>query len=165
MGVFSRLNEQQKKQTEAENAMPGAYENRYDEGIQNALENMNRQNTAGTGFDGSNVDYRGALSRLFGNAGAGADAAAQTANQLSGGYGASWAQSAADQSAASRAQAGAPGTLAKARADALTQWQQELAGQINWSGANTTAAWPMHRTGATTSTAARSRQGRRRTTC
>lgn len=108
--------------------MPGAYENRYDESIQNALENMNRQNTAGTGFDGSNVDYRGALSRLFGNAGAGADAAAQTANQLSGGYGASWAQSAADQSAASRAQAGAPGALAKARADALTQWQQELAG-------------------------------------
>lgn len=129
MGVFSRLNEQQKKQTEAENAMPGAYENRYDESIQNALENMNRQNTAGTGFDGSNVDYRGALSRLFGNAGAGADAAAQTANQLSGGYGASWAQSAADQSAASRAQAGAPSALAKARADALTQWQQELAGQ------------------------------------
>ena len=129
MGVFSRLNEQQKKQTEAENAMPGAYENRYDESIQNALENMNRQNTAGTGFDGSNVDYRGALSRLFGNAGAGADAAAQTANQLSGGYGASWAQSAADQSAASRAQAGAPGALAKARVDALTQWQQELAGQ------------------------------------
>lgn len=129
MGVFSRLNEQQKKQTEAENAMPGAYENRYDESIQNALENMNRQNTAGTGFDGSNVDYRGALSRLFGNAGASADAAAQTANQLSGGYGASWAQSAADQSAASRAQAGAPGALAKARADALTRWQQELAGQ------------------------------------
>lgn len=129
MGVFSRLNEQQKKQTEAENAMPGAYENRYDESIQNALENMNRQNTAGTGFDGSNVDYRGALSQLFGNAGAGADAAAQTANQLSGGYGASWAQSAADQSAASRAQAGAPGALAKARADALTRWQQELAGQ------------------------------------
>ncbi len=129
MGVFSRLNEQQKKQTEAENAMPGAYENRYDKSIQNALENMNRQNTAGTGFDGSNVDYRGALSRLFGNAGAGADAAAQTANQLSGGYGASWAQSAADQSAASRAQAGALGALAKARADALTQWQQELAGQ------------------------------------
>ena len=129
MGVFSRLNEQQKKQTEAENAMPGAYENRYDESIQNALENINRQNTAGAGFDGSNVDYRGALSRLFGNAGAGADAAAQTANQLSGGYGASWAQSAADQSAASRAQAGAPGALAKARADALTRWQQELAGQ------------------------------------
>lgn len=161
MGVFSRLNEQQKKQTEAENAMPGAYENRYDEGIQNALENMNRQNTAGTGFDGSNVDYRGALSRLFGNAGAGADAAAQTANQLSGGYGASWAQSAADQSAASRAQAGAPGTLAKARAASwIACWDR-----INWSGANTTAAWPMHRTGATTSTAARSRQGRRRTTC
>ena len=43
MGVFSRLNEQQKKQTEAENAMPGAYENRYDESIQNALENMNRK--------------------------------------------------------------------------------------------------------------------------
>lgn len=129
MGVFSRLNEQQKKQTEAENAMPGAYENRYDESIQNALANMNQQNTAGTGFDGSNTDYRGALSRLFGNAGAGADAAAQTANQLSGGYGASWAQSAADQSAASGAQAGAPGALAKARADALTRWQQELAGQ------------------------------------
>ena len=36
MGVFSRLNEQQKKQTEAENAMPGAYENRNDEGTAQA---------------------------------------------------------------------------------------------------------------------------------
>lgn len=129
MGIFSRLNEQQKKQADAENAMPGAYENRYDESIQNALANMNQQNTAGTGFDSSNTDYRGALSRLFGNAGAGADAAAQTANQLSGGYGASWAQSAANQSAASGAQESTPSAMVKARTDALTQWQQELANQ------------------------------------
>ena len=37
MGTIKRLNDQQKQQAQAEAAMPGAYENRYDEGIQNAL--------------------------------------------------------------------------------------------------------------------------------
>lgn len=127
MGVFSRLNNAQKKLTDAENAMPGAYDNSYDQDIQDALQNMTGQNQAGTGYASTGDSYRGALSRLFNNAGAGADAAAQTAQGLSGGYGADWAQSAANQAAASQAGSTA-GTLAQARADALTQWQQQLSG-------------------------------------
>lgn len=127
MGVFSRLNNAQKKLTDAENAMPGAYDNSYDQDIQDALKNMTGQNQAGTGYASTGDSYRGALSRLFNNAGAGADAAAQTAQGLSGGYGADWAQSAANQAAASQTGSTA-GTLAQARADALTQWQQQLSG-------------------------------------
>lgn len=149
MGVFSRLNNAQKKLTDAENAMPGAYDNSYDQDIQDALQSMTGQNQAGTGYASTGDSYRGALSRLFNNAGAGADAAAQTAQGLSGGYGADWAQSAANQAAASQTGSTA-GTLAQARADALTQWQAELAGKgtqlsnlwgrTSWRGANTTAA-------------------------
>lgn len=127
MGVFSRLNNAQKKLTDAENAMPGAYDNSYDQDIQDALQNMTGQNQAGTGYASTGDSYRGALSRLFNNAGAGADAAAQTAQGLSGGYGADWAQSAANQAAASQTGSTA-GTLAQARADALTKWQQQLSG-------------------------------------
>lgn len=127
MGVFSRLNNAQKKLTDAENAMPGAYDNSYDQDIQDALQSMTGQNQAGTGYASTGDSYRGALSRLFNNAGAGADAAAQTAQGLSGGYGADWAQSAANQAAASQTGSTA-GTLAQARADALTQWQQQLGG-------------------------------------
>ena len=127
MGVFSRLNNAQKKLTDAENAMPGAYDNSYDQDIQDALQNMTGKNQAGTGYASTGDSYRGALSRLFNNAGAGADAAAQTAQGLSGGYGADWAQSAANQAAASQTGSTA-GTLAQARADALTQWQQQLSG-------------------------------------
>lgn len=127
MGVFSRLNNAQKKLTDAENAMPGAYDNSYDQDIQDALQSMTGQNQAGTGYASTGDSYRGALSRLFNNAGAGADAAAQTAQGLSGGYGADWAQSAANQAAASQTGSTA-GTLAQARADALTQWQQQLRG-------------------------------------
>ena len=127
MGVFSRLNNAQKKLTDAENAMPGAYDNSYDQDIQDALQNMTGQNQAGTGYASTGDSYRGALSRLFNNAGAGVDAAAQTAQGLSGGYGADWAQSAANQAAASQTGSTA-GTLAQARADALTQWKQQLSG-------------------------------------
>lgn len=127
MGVFSRLNNAQKKLTDAENAMPGAYDNSYDQDIQDALQSMTGQNQAGTGYASTGDSYRGALSRLFNNAGAGADAAAQTAQGLSGGYGADWAKSAANQAAASQTGSTA-GTLAQARADALTQWQQQLSG-------------------------------------
>lgn len=128
MGTIKRLNDQQKQQAQAEAAMPGAYENRYDEGIQNALAGMDSANSAGLGFDSQNGTYRGALSRLFGNAGAGASAAEQVANSLSGGYGTDWAKTAAQQAAA-----GETGQIAnvyaQARADALSQWRQELAGQ------------------------------------
>ena len=128
MGTFKRLNDQQKQQAQAEAAMPGAYENRYDEGIQNTLAGMDSANSAGLGFDSQNGTYRGALSRLFGNAGAGASAAEQVANGLSAGYGANWAKSAAQQAAAGETGQTA-NVYAQARADALSQWQQELAGQ------------------------------------
>lgn len=128
MGTIKRLNDQQKQQAQAEAAMPGAYENRYDEGIQNALAGMDSANSAGLGFDGQNGTYRGALSRLFGNAGAGASAAEQVANSLSGGYGTDWAKSAAQQAAAGETGQTA-NVYAQARADALSQWQQELAGR------------------------------------
>ena len=68
------------------------------------------------------------MSRLFGNAGAGASAAEQVANSLSGGYGTDWAKSAAQQAAAGETGQTA-NVYAQARADALSQWQQELAGQ------------------------------------
>lgn len=128
MGTIKRLNDQQKQQAQAEAAMPGAYENRYDEGIQNALAGMDSANSAGRGFDSQNGTYRGALSRLFGNAGAGASAAEQVANSLSGGYGTDWAKSAAQQAAAGETGQTA-NVYAQARADALSQWRQELAGQ------------------------------------
>ena len=125
MGTIKRLNEQKDKQTQAEAAMPGAYDNKYDAGIQDALAGMDTANNAGLGFDSANGTYRGALSRLFGNAGAGASAAEQVANSLSGGYGADWAKSAAQQAAGSLTDQTA-NVYAKARADALSQWQQEL---------------------------------------
>ena len=128
MGTIKRLNAQQKQQAQAEAAMPGAYENRYDEGIQNALAGMDSANSAGLGYDSQNGTYRGALSRLFGNAGAGASAAEEVANGLSAGYGANWAKSAAQQAAAGETGQTA-NVYAQARADALSQWQQELAGQ------------------------------------
>lgn len=128
MGTIRRLNEQKDQQAQAEAAMPGAYDNKYDAGIQDALGSMDTANNAGLGFDSANGTYRGALSRLFGNAGAGASAAEQVANSLSGGYGADWAKSAAQQAAA-----GETGQTAnvyqQARADALSQWQAELAGK------------------------------------
>ena len=58
MGTIKRLNDQQKQQAQAEAAMPGAYENRYDEGIQNALAGMDSANSAGLGFDSQNGTYR-----------------------------------------------------------------------------------------------------------
>ena len=57
MGTIKRLNDQQKQQAQAEAAMPGAYENRYDEGIQNALAGMDSANSAGLGFDSQNGTY------------------------------------------------------------------------------------------------------------
>ena len=128
MGTFKRLNDQQKQQAQAEAAMPGAYDNKYDAGIQDALNGMDAANGAGLGYDSQNGTYRGALSRLFGNAGAGASAAEQVANSLSGGYGTDWAKSAAQQAAAGETGQTA-NVYAQARADALSQWQQELAGR------------------------------------
>ena len=127
MGVFSRLNDAKRKLDDAENAMPGAYDNRYDQGIQDALSAMGSQNSTGVSTDAVSSIYNDAMKQLTGNAAAGAQQAAQTANALSGGYGAGYAESAAQQAAAG--QTGSGSAMAKARATALQQWQQELSGQ------------------------------------
>ncbi len=103
MGTIKRLNEQKEQQAQAEAAMPGAYDNRYDDGHPGrAGRHGHRQQRGTVALTAQNGTYRGALSRLFGNAGAGASAAEQVANSLSGGYGADWAKSAAQQAAAGR---------------------------------------------------------------
>ena len=127
MGTIKRLNDAQQRLQDAENAMPGAYDDQYAQGIADTLDKMGTASGAGFDFTTADSGYKDALTRMVGNANAGADAAAATADALSGGYGANYAKSAADQAAAAQT-ANTGSTLAAARADALAQWQQELAG-------------------------------------
>ena len=127
MGTIKRLNDAQQRLQDAENAMPGAYDDQYAQGIADTLDKMGTAGGAGFDFTTADSGYKDALTRMVGNANAGADAAAATADALSGGYGADYAKSAADQAAAAQT-ANTGSTLAAARADALAQWQQELAG-------------------------------------
>lgn len=127
MGTVKRLKDAQNRLQDAENAMPGAYENPYAEDIAGTLEKMDSQNSAGFDFTSANSAYKDAMARNNSNAAAGADAAAAVTDALSGGYGAAYAKSAADQAAAAQT-ANTGGTLAAARADALAQWQRELSG-------------------------------------
>ena len=127
MGTIKRLNDAQQRLQDAENAMPGAYDDQYAQGIADTLDKMGTASGAGFDFTTADSGYKDALTRMVGNANAGADAAAATADALSGGYGADYAKSAADQAAAAQT-ANTGSTLAAARADALAQWQQELAG-------------------------------------
>ena len=127
MGTIKRLNDAQQRLQDAENAMPGAYDDQYAQGIADTLDKMGTASGAGFDFTAADSGYKDALTRMVGNANAGADAAAATADALSGGYGADYAKSAADQAAAAQT-ANTGSTLAAARADALAQWQQELAG-------------------------------------
>ena len=100
---------------DAENAMPGAYDDQYAQGIADTLDKMGTASGAGFDFTTADSGYKDALTRMVGNANAGADAAAATADALSGGYGADYAKSAADQAAA--AQTAAPEKVCVA-------WQQ-----------------------------------------
>lgn len=127
MGTIKRLNDAQQRLQDAENAMPGAYDDQYAQGIADTLDKMGTASGAGFDFTTADSGYKDALTRMTGNANAGADAAAATTDALSGGYGADYAKSAADQAAAAQT-ANTGSTLAAARADALAQWQQELAG-------------------------------------
>lgn len=129
MGVFGRMNQRKDQLKQAEDAMPGAYANEYDQSIRDAAAALGAQNAAGVNTQ-TNEAYRGAAAKAAANAQESAQAAAQTAQGLAGGYGAQWAQSAADQAAAMDTDAA--GTMAKARADALTQWQQELSDRKGW---------------------------------
>lgn len=125
MGTISRLNDAKKRLNEAESQMPGAYQSGYTDSIHQNLEQMAKQNAAGFDASAANDAYQQYRNNVMQNSGAGAAAAAQTASALSGGYGSEWAGSAASQAA--DAQTGAAGTgLAKARSQALQQWQNEL---------------------------------------
>lgn len=125
MGTISRLNDAKKRLNEAESQMPGAYQSGYTDSIHQNLEQMAKQNAAGFDASAANDAYQQYRNRVMQNSGAGAAAAAQTASALSGGYGSEWAGGAARQAA--DAQTGAAGTgLAKARSQALQQWQNEL---------------------------------------
>lgn len=127
MGTVKRLKDAQNRLEDAENAMPGGYENPYAEDIAGTLEKMDGQNSAGFDFTSADSAYKDAMARNNRNAAAGADAAAAVTDALSGGYGAAYAKSAADQAATAQT-ANTGGTLAAARADALARWQRELSG-------------------------------------
>ena len=99
MGTIKRLNDAQQRLQDAENAMPGAYDDQYAQGIADTLDKMGTASGAGFDFTTADSGYKDALTRMVGNANAGADAAAATADALSGGYGADYAKSAADQAA------------------------------------------------------------------
>lgn len=129
MGVFGRMSQRKDQLKQAEDAMPGAYANEYDQSIRDAAAALGAQNAAGVSTQ-TNGAYRDAAAKAAADAQESAQAAAQTAQGLAGGYGAQWAQSAADQAAAMDTDAA--GTMAKARADALTQWQQELSDKKGW---------------------------------
>ena len=95
MGTIKRLNDAQQRLQDAENAMPGAYDDQYAQGIADTLDKMGTASGAGFDFTTADSGYKDALTRMVGNANAGADAAAATADALSGGYGADYAKSAA----------------------------------------------------------------------
>lgn len=92
MGTIKRLNDAQQRLQDAENAMPGAYDDQYAQGIADTLDKMGTASGAGFDFTTADSGYKDALTRMVGNANAGADAAAATADALSGGYGADYAK-------------------------------------------------------------------------
>ena len=85
MGTIKRLNDAQQRLQDAENAMPGAYDDQYAQGIADTLNKMDTASGAGFDFTAADSGYKDALTRMVGNANAGADAAAATADALSGG--------------------------------------------------------------------------------
>ena len=112
MGTIARLNTAKKKLAQAEQAMPGAYQNNYTDSINQKLVQL--ADASLTGSTGVDTD---ALN--------GAAAAAGTANALAGGYGADWAKTAANQAAGEQI-AGVDNSLSSLRADALQNWKQKM---------------------------------------
>ena len=97
MGIFKRKNEAVKAMNAAEQAMPGAYQSKYKDRINAALDAL-----GGSGTDSAVDDLTAqAFDQYRQRAGQNASAAAQNAvdvtNGLSGGYGSSWAGNVAQQ--------------------------------------------------------------------
>lgn len=128
MGTIARLNTAKKKLAQAEQAMPGAYQNNYTDSINQKLVQLadaSLTGSTGVDTDALNAAYQQYRANSVANAQNGAAAAAGTANALAGGYGADWAKTAANQAAEEQI-AGVDNSLSSLRADALQNWKQKM---------------------------------------
>lgn len=128
MGTIARLNTAKKKLAQAEQAMPGAYQNNYTDSINQKLGQLadaSLTGSTGVDTDALNAAYQQYRANSVANAQNGAAAAAGTANALAGGYGADWAKTAANQAAGEQI-AGVDNSLSSLRADALQNWKQKM---------------------------------------
>ena len=122
MGVFKRYKNAQAAQKDAENAMPGAYQSRYTDRINEALDSMGAASNAGYDVGTDSELYRQYRAGAQANARAAAENAAAGAAALSGGYGSSYANSVAQQGY-QQTMANVDSGLARLRDKALTMYQ------------------------------------------
>lgn len=122
MGVFKRYRDAQAALKDAENAMPGAYQSRYTDRINEALDSMGAASNAGYDVGTDSELYRQYRAGAQANARAAAENAAAGAAALSGGYGSSYAGSVARQGY-QQAMANVDSGLAGLRDKALTMYQ------------------------------------------
>ena len=122
MGVFKRYKDAQAAQKDAENAMPGAYQSRYTDRINEALDSMGAASNAGYDVGTDSELYRQYRAGAQANARAAAENAAAGAAALSGGYGSSYANSVAQQGY-QQTMANVDSGLARLRDKALTMYQ------------------------------------------
>ena len=122
MGVFKRYKDAQAALKDAENAMPGAYQSRYTDRINEALDSMGAASNAGYDVGTDSELYRQYRAGAQANARAAAENAAAGAAALSGGYGSSYANSVARQGY-QQAMANVDSGLAGLRDKALTMYQ------------------------------------------
>lgn len=122
MGVFKRYKNAQAAQKDAENAMPGVYQSRYTDRINEALDSMGAASNAGYDVGTDSELYRQYRAGAQANARAAAENAAAGAAALSGGYGSSYAGSVARQGY-QQAMANVDDGLAGLRDKALTMYQ------------------------------------------
>lgn len=122
MGVFKRYKDAQAALKDAENAMPGVYQSRYTDRINEALDSMGAASNAGYDVGTDSELYRQYRAGAQANARAAAENAAAGAAALSGGYGSSYADSVAQQGY-QQAMANVDSGLSGLRDKALTLYQ------------------------------------------
>lgn len=122
MGVFKRYKDAQAALKDAENAMPGVYQSRYTDRINEALDSMGAASNAGYDVGTDSELYRQYRAGAQANARAAAENAAAGAAALSGGYGSNYAGSVARQGY-QQAMANVDDGLAGLRDKALTMYQ------------------------------------------
>lgn len=122
MGVFKRYKDAQAALKDAENAMPGVYQSRYTDRINEALDSMGAASNAGYDVGTDSELYRQYRAGAQANARAAAENAAAGAAALSGGYGSSYAGSVARQGY-QQAMDNVDDGLAGLRDKALTMYQ------------------------------------------